>query len=289
MSFIFGIDGGGTGCRVGLADKSGKIISRHEGGPANIATSFKEANKNIIDTCEKALKKINLPKSTINETYAVLGLAGSNMGDFDKKLSKLLPFKENFIVNDGEITLQGAIGASDGCIAAIGTGSVYVGRANGIVKQIGGWGFTLGDDGSGAKLGQNLLRLAMRCHENLDKHSDLTVQVMKKFDNKIINLIKETYSFKPKDFAQFAPLIFESNLNGDNQARNILNDQIPIIEKSIMSAGFNKNHPFCLLGGISKFYKQLIKEKFLNALVEPKGDAVDGAIAIGLSRYHKDL
>ena len=289
MSFVFGIDGGGTGCRVGLANKAGKILSLQQGGPANIETSSKEAYKNIIDTCKKALTKINLPESLITETYAVLGLAGSNMGDFDKELSKLLPFKDHLIINDGEITLQGAIGDADGCIAAIGTGSVYIGRANGIVKQIGGWGFSLGDDGSGAKLGQDLLRLAIRCHENLEKHSELTIQIMKKFNNKIITLIKETYDFKPKDFAQFATLIFESNLTGDSNARHILNNQIPIIEKSIISAGFNKARPFCLLGGLGKFYKPLVKKEFLDALVDPKGNAIEGAISIAISRFKKDL
>ena len=48
MRFIFGVDGGGTGCRVGLADENGKIISRQNGGPANIETSFDEAKKNIL-------------------------------------------------------------------------------------------------------------------------------------------------------------------------------------------------------------------------------------------------
>ena len=289
MRFIFGVDGGGTGCRVGLADKTGKIISLQQGGPANIETSFREANKNIIDTCKKTLAKIDLPESLISESYAILGLAGSNMGDFDKQLSEHLPFKDNLIINDGEITLQGAIGDSDGCVAVIGTGSVFIGRANGIAKQIGGWGFALGDDGSGAKLGQNLLRLAIRCHENLERHSDLTIQVMKKFDNKIINLIKETYDFKPRDFAQFAGLIFEANSSGDSHARKILKNQIPIVERSIISAGFNKAHPFCLSGGLGKFYRPLIKKKFLDASVEPKGNAVDGAISIALSRYREKL
>ena len=285
MSFIFGIDGGGTGCRVALADGSGKIISEQQGGPANIETSLDEARTNIIGTCKKALTKINLPENVIKESYAVLGLAGSNMGNFDEKLSEHLPFKDNLIINDGEITLQGAIGTADGCIAAIGTGSVFIGRVNGVVTQIGGWGFALGDDGSGAILGQNLLRLSIRCHENLERHSDLTRQVMQIFGNKIINLIKETYDFKPKDFAQFASLVFESNLNGDYHAYHILRNQIPIIENSIISAGFNKNSPFCLLGGLGEFYKPLIKEEISRALVDPKGNAVDGAISIATSHY----
>ena len=288
MSYIFGIDGGGTGCRVGLADKQGNIIHRQNGGPANIETAFEEAEHNIMSTCENALSQMNIPQHVIKDTYAILGLAGSNMGDFANKLSERLPFKENLIINDGEITLQGALGPSDGCIATIGTGSVYIGRTNGIVKQIGGWGFTLGDDGSGAKLGQTLLRLAVRCQEDLDVHSELTRKVMKGFDNEIINLIKETKNFKPKDFAQFAHLVFEFHSKGDPHALNILNNQIPIIEKSLLAVGFDEKKPFCLVGGLGKFYKNLIHKEFLEALIEPEHDAVGGAIAIALSHYgHK--
>jgi glucosamine kinase len=285
MSYVFGVDGGGTGCRVGLADQQGHILSRCTGGPANIETSFSEAENNIVSTCKKALIKASLSESLLYDSYAVLGLAGSNMGDFDKKLTNRLPFKKNLIVNDSAITLEGAIGPSDGCIAAIGTGSVYIGRVNGTVKQIGGWGFTLGDDGSGAKLGQNLLRTAIRCEEKLQKHSALTIQLMGEFNNKIINLVKASYDFKPKDFSNYAPLVFDFHLKGDKNAEEILRSEVEIIEKSIVSAGFNKSYPFCLLGGLGTFYKPLIHSDFSDYLVEPLGDPVQGAINMCIEEY----
>ena len=288
MGYVFGVDGGGTGCRVGLADRQGNILSRCTGGPANIETSFSEAKSNIVSTCKKALLQASLSESLLNESSAVLGLAGSNMGDFDKKLTERLPFKRNLIVNDSEITLEGAIGPSDGCIAAIGTGSVYIGRVKGSVKQIGGWGFTLGDDGSGAKLGQNLLRTAIRCEEKLQKHSELTIQLMGEFNNKIINLVKASYDFKPKDFSNYAPLVFDFHLKGDKNAEEILRSEIKIIEKSIVSAGFNKNYPFCLLGGLGTLYKPLIHSGFSDYLVEPLGDPVQGAINMCIKEYFKD-
>ena len=98
MNYIFGVDGGGTGCRVGLADKDGNILSRVEGGPANIETSLTTAENNIVTTCKKALVQAGLKESILKESFAVLGLAGSNMGDFDKDLSVRLPFKKNTII-----------------------------------------------------------------------------------------------------------------------------------------------------------------------------------------------
>ncbi len=280
MNYIFGIDGGGTGCRVAFADRAGNILSRADGGPANIETSFSGARTNIIETCKKALKKATFSHSVLDQSIAVLGLAGSNMGDLDKQLAKQLPFKRNLILNDAEITLEGAIGYKDGCIAAIGTGSVFMGRVNGSIKQIGGWGFLLGDNGSGAKLGCDILRTAILCHENLSSHSELTLTIMREFKNDIVNIIKHTVDFKPKDFAQYAPIVIEYYQKNDVNACKLINDEVLIIEKSILAAGFNPQNPFCLLGGLGNFYKSQLNRKFSDFIVEPIGDAVTGAISI---------
>ena len=280
MSYIFGVDGGGTGCRVALADRTGNILSRANGGPANIETSFTDAKENIIETCKRALSRATLSESQLSKSNAVLGLAGSNMGDFDKELAKQLPFKENLILNDGEITLEGAIGNKDGCIAAIGTGSVFTGRVNGSIRQIGGWGFILGDNGSGAKLGCDILRTAIRCHENLGTHSDLTRKIMREFKNDVVNIIKQTLNYKPKDFALYAPIVLEYYKKNDFNAREIINFEVSIVEKSIIAAGFKPKNPFCLLGGLGSFYKDIISRDLSDSIVEPIGDAVSGAISI---------
>jgi glucosamine kinase len=285
MEYVFGIDGGGTGCRVALANMSGHVLSRSSGGPANIETSFLEAKANIISVCKTALIRASLPESLLVDSGAVLGLAGSNMGDFDKELVKQLPFRRNLVLNDSEITLEGAIGSVDGCIAAIGTGSVYIGRLDGVVKQIGGWGFLLGDDGSGARLGRELLRTAIMCHEHLNNHSNLTKKIMADFDNKVVNIIKHTANFKPKDYAAYAPIIFDYYNKGDEAAQQILNKEVAIVEKSIITAGFNRTRPFCLLGGLGSSYKLLLKKELTDFIVTPIGDAVDGAISIALREF----
>ena len=285
MEYLFGVDGGGSGCRVAISDNKGNLIARAEGGPANIETAFNEAKTNILSTCKKAILLAGLPTNIISTSYAVLGLAGSNMGDFDKALHSQLPFKDNQIVNDSEITLEGAIGSSDGCIAAIGTGSVYAGRKNGKFKQLGGWGFLLGDDGSAAKLGRELLRYSILCHENLERHSDLTVAIMDSYQNKIVNVVKKAIDFKPTDFGQFAPILFEYYHKKDPIAIKIINSEIPLIEKSIIAAGFDAGKPFCLLGGLGKFYISLISRNFADCTVPPQGDALNGAIRLAIKNF----
>ncbi|HIP24396.1 MAG TPA: N-acetylglucosamine kinase, partial [Rhodobacteraceae bacterium] len=175
MGYSIGVDGGGTGCRVAVADSAGNVLARAEGGAANIATNFEIAHANILRTTSLAFANAGILKPETAETTAVLGLAGANLGDYSNRLLASLPFTRSHIVSDAETTLVGAIGEADGIIGAIGTGSVYGRREHGKFTQLGGWGFLLGDDGSGARLGRDMLHLTIKAFDGLTDHSPLTL------------------------------------------------------------------------------------------------------------------
>jgi glucosamine kinase len=65
------------------------------------------------------------------------------------------------IETDAITAVKGALGDRDGIVAAIGTGSVFASQRSGVIRQIGGWGLVLGDEGSGARLGRSLLAAAL--------------------------------------------------------------------------------------------------------------------------------
>ena len=87
------------------------------------------------------------------QAIAVLGLAGANLGDVAQRLKRSLPFTHSYVTDDRETTLRGALAGPDGCLAAVGTGLFFCGQSAGVIQSIGGWGFTVSDDGSGARLG----------------------------------------------------------------------------------------------------------------------------------------
>ena len=285
MQYLFGVDGGGSGCRVVLTSKQGETLSKAKGGPANIETSFNTTRENIIDTCKRAFKNAQISENNFNNSSAILGLAGSNLGNYAAQLSNKLPFAKNKILNDGEITLEGAIGPVDGCIGALGTGSVFVGRKNSITKLIGGWGFNLGDDGSGAKLGKELMKLSIRCHDGLSEHTDLTIEFLKKFKNNIKSIVETAKSFKPKDYAKFAPEIFTAMDNKDSNAKKIIESEVILIEQSLIASGFSEQNAFCLIGGLGKLFLPFLNDKFINSCKPPKGNALQGAIAIAKREF----
>ena len=92
MTFVLGIDGGGTSCRAALATLSGDIIGRGKSGAANIRTDLTGARENIADAPGRLSSMPGRIPRLLTETSAVLGLAGSNVGTYAQQLETILPF-----------------------------------------------------------------------------------------------------------------------------------------------------------------------------------------------------
>ena len=97
----------------------------------------------------------------------MLGLAGANMAGAGARLAGRLPFAAVRIETDALVALKGALGAEDGIAATLGTGSVFGVQRGGAARILGGWGFLLGDQGSGARIGRALFEAALLAHDGL--------------------------------------------------------------------------------------------------------------------------
>ncbi len=283
MGYIIGVDGGGTGCRAAVADNAGNVLARAEGGAANIATNFELARTNILRTISLAFVNAGIPKPDLETATAVLGLAGANLGDYSNRLHASLPFSKTHIVSDAETTLVGAIGEADGIIGAIGTGSVYGRREHGIFTQLGGWGFLLGDDGSGARLGRDMLHLAIKAFDGLVEHSPLTREIIEEYQGSPMNIVEQAQTFAPKDFGQFAPRVVAAANAGDANAEVILAQHTDVVRKSLDAVGFAPSKAFCMLGGLGNVYLERLPERYRQAAHKPQGNALDGAISLALT------
>ncbi|MBL4807377.1 MAG: ATPase [Rhodobacteraceae bacterium] len=285
MSYLIGVDGGGTGCRVILADMSGHVVGSAKGGAANIATNLAKARANILAAIDLAFDNAGINRAEIANSSAVLGLAGSNFGSYAADLRVNLPLKNNHIVNDSRITLEGAIGAVDGCIAAIGTGSVFAARDAEGVRMLGGWGFLLGDDGSGAALGRDMLKLTILAADGMRPHSELTRETLDQFGGRIEAIVETAGTYTPRDFGQFAPRIVAAAAAGDEHGVALMAHHSALVRDSIDAVGFNPDKPFCILGGLGPIYLKTLPEKYQNAVHPPKGNALSGALAMAKRRF----
>ncbi len=285
MGYFIGIDGGGTGCRVAVADPSGKQLGRAEGGAANIATDLARAQANILETTARAFDAAGVHRSRMGSSSAVLGLAGANLQDARMRLLANLPFARQRVVSDGETTLVGAIGPEDGVIGALGTGSVYASQTGGVFRQLGGWGFQLGDDGSGARLGRDMLHRAILAHDSIVPHSPLTREIMAEYQGSPRALVDAARGFSPKDFGQFAPRIVAAADANDANAEAIMAQHTALVRKSLNAAGFAPTRAFCMLGGLGPIFLARLPERYRSAARTPRGTALDGAVAMAVLAF----
>lgn len=270
MQFFLGIDGGGTGCRAAVADAQGQILGRAEAGPANIASDFAGSVQNILLAADGAMAQAGAGLVV----GVGLGLAGANAAGAAQRLRAALPFARLAIETDAITAIRGALSDKDGIVAAIGTGSVFGSRIGGIMRQIGGWGLVMGDEGSGAWIGRASLISALRAADGFDPMTPLLSDLLIEFEGPT-GIIAFSLTARPVDFARLAPRIIASD---DTAARAIMAQAKVDIAKAIAVLGAGRNLPVTFLGGLGPHFAQL----FAGALhIRPaSGTALDGALIL---------
>ncbi|MDQ1900266.1 BadF/BadG/BcrA/BcrD ATPase family protein [Paracoccus sp. WLY502] len=268
MTFFLGIDGGGTGCRAAVADADGRIMGQGQGGPANINTDVDAAAVNILAATAQALEGTGAdPRDLI----ATLGLAGGTMAAATERLAGLLPFARIQIVNDGVTAARGALGTQDGILAAIGTGSVFAVQRGGDLRQVGGRGFLMGDEGSGAVLGRALLSLAMRAEDGFTDMTPLLQQVLEEFGG-IEGIIRFGNGARPVDFAELAPRIVRSD---DPAARQVFDGAVAEVRHNLTVLQRDAPLPVVFVGGLGPAYAARLTDWPQRPAL---GSGVDGAL-----------
>ncbi|MGY2992947.1 BadF/BadG/BcrA/BcrD ATPase family protein [Mesorhizobium sp. URHB0026] len=278
MKFVLGIDGGGTSCRAALATADGAVVGRAKSGAANIRTDLTGARSNIVDAARQAFIAAGQDPDLIPQTPAILGLAGANVGTYRQQLEAILPFSTSRVETDAEIALEGAVGSGDGAMAILGTGTAYMARKDGKSRAIGGWGFQVGDQGSGARIGRDLLEQTLLAHDGVRLASPLTDSMMAVFRNNPEDVVEFTTNAKPGDFGGFAPKVFEHARKGDIVANWILDKAVADVEASLGALDLAAGAPLCLLGGLAPLYAPRLSERYRALLKEPLDDALGGAV-----------
>ena len=285
MNLVLGIDGGGTGCRAALATHAGEVLGRGKGGAANIRTDLTGARANIAEAARLAFVDAGLDPAWLGDTPALLGLAGSNVGTYRQQLEAVLPFRQNVVETDALIALEGALGVADGAIAVLGTGTVYMARRGGETRGVGGWGLAIGDQGSGGRIGRDLLEAALLAHDGIRPGSALTEAVLAVFRDDPRDVVEFTTTARPGDYGGFAPMVFDHAAKGDAVATAILDRAVADIEASLNVLDLREGDALCLLGGLGPLFAPKLAPRFRALLRPPLGDALSGAVAMAARRF----
>ncbi|HET9221200.1 MAG TPA: BadF/BadG/BcrA/BcrD ATPase family protein, partial [Roseiflexaceae bacterium] len=151
---LLGVDGGGSGTRALLADRSGAILGAGAAGPSNHqAIGLEAAAQAIQSAIDMAFRDARVERSRPVAAIC-LGLAGAGRPE-DRLRFEAWATRQNIarrcaVASDAELVLTAGTPDGWGVALICGTGSIAWGRApDGRSARAGGWGYLLGDEGSG--------------------------------------------------------------------------------------------------------------------------------------------
>jgi glucosamine kinase len=274
-----GVDGGGTGCRARIQDADGRLLGTGIAGPAALRVGIERALAEVIKACRAALDEAGLHSDALGSVHAVVGLAGvGRKGALEELMQRPHPFRSVAYVHDATIACIGAHGARDGGIVIVGTGSVGFAVVGGREVRVGGYGFPISDEGSGADAGLHAIRLALRAYDDRAVDSNLTRDVMTRFNNDPFEAVAWMDRATATDYATFAPLVLRHADAGDPVARRIVRDAAEQIDELVRRLAECGAARIALLGGLASSMQPWLAPDVQRRLVPVEGDAVDGAL-----------
>lgn len=231
-AYVVGIDGGGTKTAAALADRSGKILAEESGGPSNFQIiGVEKAAEEIIALISRCCMKAGCSPDEVKAGVAGLTGAGRTTDQQRMKqaleagIQKTFPALDSIeVTSDARIALEGAFRGGLGIILIAGTGSIAYGKGyDSSILRVGGWGRTIGDEGSGYTLGREGLNIVTKDLDGRIRGSLLTKLVAERHGlTNQESIITEIYK-NSFDVASIAPLVIEAASKTDLECSRILN------------------------------------------------------------------
>lgn len=304
--FVLGIDAGGTKTVCQLANGREEVLAEARRGGANLqAVGELEVEKVLHEVMEDAIGDRDIVPSAI-----CLGIAGVDRTD-DARVVRAIMRRighkaKTLVVNDALVALEAGAPAQAGVVVIAGTGSIAYGRNDrNQAARAGGWGYVLGDEGSGYWIGRAALRAVLREADRRGPATALTPLVLQHYGvPRAQDLIHQVYhaALRPSAIAALAQCVQGAFDAGDPAAIGILRKAADELESFAVSVArrldtVGSGFPFVLSGGIFRAVPWLEEEltrrlpvaaprsEVIRLAVEPALGAVRLAIADAQGGY----
>jgi N-acetylglucosamine kinase-like BadF-type ATPase len=266
---VIGIDAGGTKTVCQLANETGAVVAETRGPGANLQASGElEVEKVLHDVMERALRQAapvgDKPRGVLPVAIC-LGIAGVDRPDdleIVRGILRRIGYKAGLlVVNDALVALEAGLPGKPGVVVIAGTGSIAYGRnARLEAARSGGWGFVLGDEGSGYWIGRTALRAVLRETDRRGEPTSLTPRLLRHFGvGKPQDLIHEVYygGLRPTAIGALAQHVQAAQEEGDGVAHGILDSAARELAASALSVAsrlelIRGGVDFVLAGGVFK-------------------------------------
>ncbi|WP_250300594.1 N-acetylglucosamine kinase [Streptomyces sp. A 4/2] len=306
MTWVLGVDSGGSGLRVALAEAS------EHGSTAPVAAREPLASREPVRTGASGIESAHLLGQLLPMARELLGRAGgvevsavaigaagmATLGDdlraeLPAALESSLGVRRLALAADAVTAYAGALGQRPGAVVAAGTGMIALGTDLTDWRRADGWGHLLGDCGGGAWIGRAGLEAAMRAYDGRRGGSTALLERAEAVFGPAAGLPGRLYprSDRPAVLASFAPEVARCAGDGDPVARTILRNAARQIVEAAAAVCPPESDGACevaLTGGLFKMGNALLTptgEEFAGQLpytrpVPAVGDPLAGALLI---------
>ena len=307
--YYLGVDGGGTNCRVRLADENLKTLAEVKNGRSNLQIDDGEpAFKAISDGTRDVFRAAGLDYAETANTYACFGMAGGRMDSARAEFAaRPWPFAGVKVYDDIDIAHAGALGGGEGGVIIVGTGSAAMSIVDGKRHQAGGWGFQIGDQMSGAILGRELARYSVEAEDGLVEGSPLTKAVIAQLGGN--NQAVMTWSFAtdmglkilsrdgtegcddaligraPAEFGRLMPLFFQYFEQGDPVARKMMDIELGYIDTYVRWFKGHNAKVMAIVGGLGERLFPILQQRYGNFVALPKFEPLHGAVILAKQNF----
>ena len=227
--YIIGIDGGGTGTVGILTTETGQCLAQVQSGPSNYhvvgEAKTQAVLKNVVEElCQKAGIRSTSP------IHFCLGMAGLGRAEDKKIIGKICDelgiSKNRILTHDAHIALVGGTEKQQGIIVISGTGAIVYGiNADGKEARASGWGYLLGDEGSGYDIAMKGLRAVARAADGRGSPTELTNRILNALElNAPSDLIRWVHAASRDAIAQLSKIVFDAARTTDGTAEQIVSE-----------------------------------------------------------------
>lgn len=266
--YYLGVDGGGSKTTAVVFNENGEFICKACGESINYySVGLENARQAMADIISKLSQK--------EFECSVIGMSALAERASEEETERFCSgiIQSNKIIMDSDlfVALEAMDEKGECAVVISGTGSMAVCRnADGSISHAGGFGYILGDEGSGYSIALNAIKTAIRAAENCAPATALTEKCLEFFNlNNIYELINLFYEkgVSRKIIASFSKEVILSAENGDTVAKEIIESEAKLLSETALSLinGKNTSIPVGLWGGVFQ-HNRIFRNRFTDLL-----------------------
>ena len=284
IMYIIGIDGGGTKTVGVLTTETGQQLAQVQSGPANYHVVGEVQTRAVLESivgelCEKAGVSRTVP------IRCCLGMAGLGRAADREVIGRICDelgiSEDRILTHDARIALVGGAGKQEGVIIISGTGAIAYGiNAHGKEARASGWGYLIGDEGSGYDIAIKGLQAVARAADGRDAPTELTDGILNRLGlNEPSDLIRWVYAESRDVIAHLAAVVFDAAEANDPVAERIINEaaaELVCAARSVIEQLEFVNRFDIVLSGGNLVHQPLFADKIRHrfAKIQPKAAVI---------------